>query len=145
MLAGNCIGSLWLIAFFLNATSCSIAWCKSTHKHLGAVWWNSRIHLRLIEGHHRLSKCGKLSIYLFPLSAPLFWIAVRRGFRLPQRSHLRTLKYFVIEKSGKRCEKSEKRCEKSGKHWIKSANLEILRRFIFFLYPRLAILRKNMK
>ena len=36
-----------------------------------------------------------------------------RGFRLPQRSNLRTLKNFVSEKSGKRC-------EKSGKRWIKS-------------------------
>ena len=27
--------------------------------------------------------------------------------------------------------------EKSGKHWIKSENRGILRRFIFFLYPRL--------
>ena len=33
---------------------------------------------------------------------------LRRGFRLPQRSHLRTLKNFVSEKSGKRCEKSGK-------------------------------------
>ena len=47
----------------------------------------------------------------------------RRGFRLPQRSHLRTLKNFVSEKSGKRW--------KSGKHLIKSGNQEILRRFIF--------------
>ena len=38
-------------------------------------------------------------------------------YRLPQRSHLRTLKNFVSEKSGKRF-------EKSGKHWIKSENLE---------------------
>ena len=30
----------------------------------------------------------------------------RREFRLPQRSHLRNLKNFVSEKSGKRCEKS---------------------------------------
>ena len=29
----------------------------------------------------------------------------RRGFRLPQRSHLRTLKTFVSEKLGKYCEK----------------------------------------
>ena len=29
---------------------------------------------------------------------------LRRGFRLLQRSHLRTLKSFVSEKSGKRCE-----------------------------------------
>ena len=49
----------------------------------------------------------------------------RHGFRLPQRSHLRTLKNFVSEKSGKRC-------KKSGKYWIKSINREILRRFIFF-------------
>ena len=49
----------------------------------------------------------------------------RRGFRLPQRSHLRTLKNFVSEKSGKRC-------EKSGKHLIKSGNRETLRRLIFF-------------
>ena len=54
----------------------------------------------------------------------------RRGFRLPQRSYLRTLKKFVSEKSGKRC-------KKSGKHRIKSGNWEILRRLIFFLYPRL--------
>ena len=51
----------------------------------------------------------------------------RRRFRLPQRSYLRTLKNFVSEKLGKRC-------EKSGKHLIKSGNREILRRFIFFLY-----------
>ena len=48
-----------------------------------------------------------------------------RGFRLPQRSHLLTLNNFVSEKS--------------GKHWIKLGNREILRRFIFFLYPRLLI------
>ena len=48
----------------------------------------------------------------------------RRWFRLPQRSHLRTLKNFAIEKS---C----KLCEKSGKYWIKSGDREILRRFIF--------------
>ena len=47
----------------------------------------------------------------------------RRGFRLPQRSHLRTLKNFVSQKS--------------GKHWIKSGNRGILRRYIFFLYPRM--------
>ena len=40
------------------------------------------------------------------------------------------LENFVSEKSGKRC-------EKSGRYWIKSENREILRRFIFFLYPRL--------
>ena len=40
----------------------------------------------------------------------------RRGFRLPQHSHLRTLKNFVSEKSGKR--------EKSGEYWIKSGNFE---------------------
>ena len=39
-------------------------------------------------------------------------------------------KFTVNEKSGKRC-------DKSGKHWIKSGNQENLRRFIFFLYPRL--------
>ena len=50
---------------------------------------------------------------------------LRRGFRLPQRSDLRTLKNFVTEKSGKRC-------EKSGEQWIKSGNQEISRRFIFF-------------
>ena len=75
----------------------------------------------------------------------------QRGFRLSQRSHLRTLNNFVSEKSGKRCEKSGetlwksrkcfeesgKHCEKSGKCWIKSGNQKILRRFIFFLYPRL--------
>ena len=49
----------------------------------------------------------------------------RRGFRLSQRSQLRTLKNFVSEKLGKRC-------EESGKHWIKSGNREILRRLIFF-------------
>ena len=54
----------------------------------------------------------------------------RRWFRLPQRSHLRTLKNFVSEKSGKLC-------KKSGKYWIKSGNWEILRRFIFFLYLHL--------
>ena len=52
-----------------------------------------------------------------------FYYLFRRGFRLPQRSHLRILKSFVSEKS--------------GKHWIKSGNREILRRFIFFLYPHL--------
>ena len=62
---------------------------------------------------------------------------VRRRFRLPQRSHLRTLKNFVREKSGKLC-------EKSGRYWIKSRNREILRRFIFFLYPRLKIQLKNL-
>ena len=44
----------------------------------------------------------------------------RRGFRLSQRSHLRTLKNFVSEKSGKLYEKSGKHCERSGKSWIKS-------------------------
>ena len=53
----------------------------------------------------------------------LFIFTVRRGFILTQRSHLRTLKIFVSEKS--------------GKYWIKSGNREILRGFIFFLYPRL--------
>ena len=53
-------------------------------------------------------------------------------YRLPQRSHLRTLKNFVSEKSGKRF-------EKSGKYCIKSGNREISRRFIFFLYPRLEL------
>ena len=48
----------------------------------------------------------------------------RCGFRLPQRSHLRTMKNFVIKKSWKRC-------EKSGKHGIKLGNWEILKRFIF--------------
>ena len=52
-------------------------------------------------------------------------IQKRRGFRLPQRSHLQTLKIFVSEKS-------RERCEKSGKHRIKSGNREILRMFIFF-------------
>ena len=52
-------------------------------------------------------------------------LSYRRGFRLSQRSHLRTLKNFVSEKSGKRC-------EKLGKYWTKSGNREILRRFIFF-------------
>ena len=47
------------------------------------------------------------------------WIQTTATF-----AHLRTLKNFVIEKSGKRC-------EKSGKYWIKSGNREILRRFIF--------------
>ena len=42
----------------------------------------------------------------------LSFVQFRRGFRLPQRSHLRTLNNFVSEKSGKRC-------QKSGKHWIK--------------------------
>ena len=56
----------------------------------------------------------------------------RRIFRLPQRSHLRTLKNFVGEKS-------RKRCEKLGKHWIKSGNREILRRFIFFSCIRACI------
>ena len=42
-----------------------------------------------------------------------------------QRSHLRTLKNFVVKS------------EKSGKHLIKSGNREILKRLIFFLYPRL--------
>ena len=50
--------------------------------------------------------------------------SLRRGFRPPQRSYLRTLKDFVSEKSGKLC-------KKSGKYWIKSRNREILRRFIF--------------
>ena len=49
----------------------------------------------------------------------------RRRFRLPQRSHLQTLKSFVSIKSGKSC-------EKSGKYWIKSGYRENLRRFIFF-------------
>ena len=62
-----------------------------------------------------------------------FFITCRRGFRLPQRSHLRTLKNFVSEKSGKRC-------KKSGKYCIKSGNWEILRWFIYFLYPRLTCL-----
>ena len=70
-----------------------------------------------------LVNSSKLQLYLQTIS--------RRGFRLPQRSHLRTLKNFVSEKSGKRC-------EKSGKHEIKLGNREILRRLIFFfLYPRL--------
>ena len=47
----------------------------------------------------------------------------RRKFRLPQRSHLRTLKNFVSEKSGKRC-------EKSGKHCIKSGNFEEVHLFL---------------
>ena len=67
--------------------------------------------------------------FLF-VSSFFFEVRFRCGFRLPQRSHLRTLKNFVNEKS-------EKRCKKSGKYWIKSGNGEILRRFIFFLYPRL--------
>ena len=45
-------------------------------------------------------------------------IQKRRGFRLPQGSHLQTLKIFVSEKSRERCEKS--------------GNREILRMFIFF-------------
>ena len=61
-----------------------------------------------------------------------FRSCIRRGFRLLQRSHLRTLKNFVSEKSGKRF-------EESGKHWIESRNREIFRRLIFFLYPRLCI------
>ena len=76
-----------------------------------------------------------LSMLLVPLFInsliPQYLYFYRRGFRLPQRSHLRTLKNFVSEKSGKRC-------EKSGKHEIKLGNREILRRLIFFfLYPRL--------
>ena len=62
----------------------------------------------------------------------------RRGFSLPQRSHLRTLKNLLkVHFRGNVVKKSGKRCEKSGKHWIKSGNREILRQFIFFLYPRL--------
>ena len=67
----------------------------------------------------------------------LFLVIHRRGFRLPQLSHLWTLKNFVSEKS--------------GKYWIKSGNREILRRFIFYLYPRLiqiihyANLKKEIK
>ena len=53
----------------------------------------------------------------------------RRGFRLPQCSHLRTLKNLLKVHFGKRC-------EKSGNHWIKSGNRKISRRFIFLLYPR---------
>ena len=34
----------------------------------------------------------------------LLRFGVRSGFRLPQRLYLRTLKNFVTEKSGKRCE-----------------------------------------
>ena len=56
---------------------------------------------------------------------PKLILLTRRGFRLPQRSHLRTLKIFVCEKSGKRC-------EESGKYLIKSESREILRMFIFF-------------
>ena len=70
-----------------------------------------------------------LSMLLVPLFInsliPQYLYFYRRGFRLPQRSHLRTLKNFVSEKSGKRC-------EKSGKHEIKLGNREILRRLIFF-------------
>ena len=40
---------------------------------------------------------------------------IRRGFRLPQRLHLRTLKNFVSEKSGKRCEKIGATFYKIGK------------------------------
>ena len=56
------------------------------------------------------------------------FLDIKRRFRLP--SHLPTLKNLFNEKSGKRG-------EKSGKYLIKSGNREILRRLIFFLYPRL--------
>ena len=55
-------------------------------------------------------------VHKYPL---LSWVIKdRHGFRLPQRSHLRTLKNFVSKKS--------------GKYWIKSVNRKILRSFIFF-------------
>ena len=50
---------------------------------------------------------------------------IRRGLRLPQRSHLRTLKNFVSEKSGKHC-------EKLGKYLIKSGNRENFEDVHFF-------------
>ena len=42
-------------------------------------------------------------------------VVIRRGFRLPQRLHLRTLKNFVSEKSGKRCKKIGEMFDKIGK------------------------------
>ena len=57
-------------------------------------------------------------------------IISRRGFRLPQRSHLQTLKSFVDEKSGKRC-------EKIGETLWKIGQLGIFEEVHFFLYPRL--------
>ena len=89
-------------------------------QHLLCIFDNNQIILRFYNN----------SIYLLVDCINSFYIRTRCGFRLPQRSHLRTLKNFVSEKSGKRC-------ENSGKHWIKSGNREISRRFIFFLYLRL--------
>ena len=50
-------------------------------------------------------------------------------------SHLRTLLKFT------KSALSGKRSEKTGKHWIKSGNRKILRRLIFFLYPRLCLVQ----
>ena len=75
------------------------------------------ILLQLIKNIFSFISHGNFQRSLF------FYYLFRRGFRLPQRSHLRTLKSFVSEKS--------------GKHWIKSGNWKILRWFIFFLYPYL--------
>ena len=57
-------------------------------------------------------------------------IISRLGFRLPQRSHLQTLKSFVNEKSGKRC-------EQIGETLWKIGQLGIFEEVHFFLYPRL--------
>ena len=60
----------------------------------------------------------------------------RRGFRLPQRLHLGTLKNFVSEKSGKRCEKTGEILWKIGEAFDKNWGGSF-----FFLYPCL----KNKK
>ena len=74
----------------------------------------------------------------------LSFVQFRRGFRLPQRSHLRTLKNFVSEKSGKHCEiigetlwKIEETLWKIGETFDKIGNREVLKRFIFFLVSAL--------
>ena len=67
------------------------------------------------------SKLRSFFFFIFQIkidTGNIIALLIKRGFRLPQRSHLQTLKIFVSEKSGKRC-------EQSGKHWIKSGNREI--------------------
>ena len=56
---------------------------------------------------------------------------ITNGFRLPQRSHLRNLKNLLKVKNRGNVVKNRGNIEK------RSGNREILRRFIFCLYPRL--------
>ena len=106
----------WIVMYYAISEKKNLNRCVF----LGLSYYQIDERNRLIQQHKNLDLLwGYLNYLLLKYQARIQTIA--------------TLKNFVSEKSGKHC-------QNWGKYWIKSGNQEILRIFIFFLYPRLSMI-----